>query len=159
MKTQPQDTLYYRRRLEEFLRERHPQLLHAGRLLETRSLRAAETYREAIDKGESPLTASTRAETVLYEGLIFSRYDTLRCILQTEFPLIPAEQYRSLALTLQPLCEEIFLRYNLDDGLVTRSEYNHLIMELTQRLRSYFEQNNLFTRRRGRPTKKDKNSK
>lgn len=148
-----QSTSYYRQRLEEFLRERHPQLTHAHRLLETRSEYAAAAYRAALAAGEGPLTAAARAEAVLYEGLIFSRYDTLRCILSTEFPLIPAAQHRTLALTLQPMCEDVFARYNLDDGLVARSEYNHLIMELIHTLRTYFEQNDLYTRRRGRPAK------
>ena len=51
------------------------------------------------------------------------------------------------------MCEDVFARYNLDDGLVARSEYNHLIMELIHTLRTYFEQNDLYTRRRGRPAK------
>lgn len=153
MKPQAHDPLYYRRRLEEFLRERHPQLAHSERLVTMRSELAARTFGEALDAGEGLLTASARAEAVLYEGLIFSRYDTLRCILHTEFPMIPQHQHRNLAQTLQPVCEQVFARYNLDDGLVARSEYNHLIVELIETLRSYFEQNNLFITRRGRPTK------
>ena len=98
------DPLYYRNRLEEFIRERHPRLIHAYKLIGTRSNLAAQTYKEAIESGESPLAASARADTVLYEDLIFSR-----------------------------------------------SEYNHLIVELTNTLRIYFQQNNIYTPRRGRP--------
>lgn len=137
------DPLYYRNRLEEFIRERHPRLIHAYKLIGTRSNLAAQTYKEAIESGESPLAASARADTVLYEDLIFSRFDTLRCILATEFPMIPAHRQRSLALTLETYCEDVFARYNLDDGMVARSEYNHLIVELTNTLRIYFQQNNI----------------
>ena len=144
------DPLYYRNRLEEFIRERHPRLIHAYKLIGTRSNLAAQTYKEAIESGESPLAASARADTVLYEDLIFSRFDTLRCILATEFPMIPAHRQRSLALTLETYCEDVFARYNLDDGMVARSEYNHLIVELTNTLRIYFQQNNIYTPRRGR---------
>ena len=145
------DPLYYRNRLEEFIRERPPRLIHAYKLIGTRSNLAAQTYKEAIESGESPLAASARADTVLYEDLIFSRFDTLRCILATEFPMIPAHRQRSLALTLETYCEDVFARYNLDDGMVARSEYNHLIVELTNTLRIYFQQNNIYTPRRGRP--------
>ena len=69
------DPLYYRNRLEEFIRERHPRLIHAYKLIGTRSNLAAQTYKEAIESGESPLAASARADTVLYEDLIFSRFD------------------------------------------------------------------------------------
>lgn len=132
------DPLYYRNRLEEFIRERHPRLIHAYKLIGTRSNLAAQTYKEAIESGESPLAASARADTVLYEDLIFSRFDTLRCILATEFPMIPAHRQRSLALTLETYCEDVFARYNLDDGMVARSEYNHLIVELTKHTSNLF---------------------
>jgi len=65
--------------------------------------------------------------------------------------MIPAHRQRSLALTLETYCEDVFARYNLDDGMVARSEYNHLIVELTNTLRIYFQQNNIYTPRRGRP--------
>ena len=40
------DTEYYRRRLEAFLQERHPRLVHARQLIETRSRAAASLYPE-----------------------------------------------------------------------------------------------------------------
>ena len=145
-KSQLTDPLYHRKRLAEFIRERHPRLVQARRLIDTRSEQAAETYQAAIKTGETPLTALAKADAILFEGLIFSRFDTLRCVLATEFPMVPPGQQRPLALELEPHCEDVFARYNLDDGLVARSEYNHLIVELIETLRVYFQQNNLYTR-------------
>lgn len=149
------DSQYFRKRLETFIHERHPRLEHAVRLIDTRSELAAETYWEAIHAGAGPMVAIAKADTVLYEGLIFSRFDTIRCILATEFPLIPPNRQRQIAVELEQSCNEIFEKYNLDDGLVQRSEYNHLIMELITACRSFFDRNPLLLRRMGRPTHKN----
>lgn len=112
---------------------------------------AEQSYRQSIESGSNPIIALTRADTVLYEGLIFSRFDTLRCILATEFPAIPQRQQRSMALKLMTVCKDIFAKYNLDDGLIQRSEYNHLIMELIAACRGYIKQNPIP--RIGRPSR------
>lgn len=138
-RSQLSDPFYYRKRLEEFIRERHPQLVQARRLIDTRSLQAAQTYQDTIDAGKNPVEALACADSILFEGLIFSRFDTIRCILATEFPQVKAEQQRPLALKLESYCQDVFARYNLDDGLVSRSEYNHLIVDLIETLRVYFQ--------------------
>lgn len=78
-----------RRRLEAFLQERHPRLVHARQLIETRSRAAASLYRESVAAGEDTLRAATRADALLYEGLIFSKFDTLCCLLSIDYPLVP----------------------------------------------------------------------
>ena len=107
---------YYRRRLEEFLAERHPQLTGARELVATRSNRAYAVYRTTLAQGFSPLKATARADAVLYEGLIFSRYDLLRDILATDYPQIPEYQLRPLALQLCDICAPVFGSFNLDDA-------------------------------------------
>ena len=118
------DTEHYRRRLEAFLQERHPRLVHARQLIETRSRAAASLYRESVAAGEDTLRAATRADALLYEGLIFSKF----------------ERFAGL-----------FDRYNLDDGIYGREEYRHLLAELSAVLRLYLEQHSLLVRRKGRP--------
>ena len=61
---------HFRRRLESFINERHPNLKNAQRLIATRSV---------------------QADALLFEGLLFSKYDTIRCIIATEFPKIPPD--------------------------------------------------------------------
>lgn len=147
------DPGYLRKRLSEFIRERHPRLFRSRKFIEERSNKAAAAYRKALEEGDDATSAALRAEAVLFQGLIFSRFDTLRCILATEFPMIPLSQQRSLAIELEPLYEDIFSRYTLDDDLVNRSEYNHLLAELIEALKLYFQQNPIFMPRRGRPAK------
>ena len=104
------DTEYYRRRLEAFLQERHPRLVHARQLIETRSRAAASLYRESVAAGEDMLRAATRANALLYEGLIFSKFDTLCCLLSIDYPLVPPEKQRSLAMELEKRFTGIFDR-------------------------------------------------
>lgn len=145
------DFYYYRKRLTTFIEERHPRLVGARQLIDTRSQRAADAYAETLASGGNIFTAHARADAILYEGLIFSRFDTLCCILTTEYPEIPAKRLRALALELEPHCKDVFEHYNLDDGLVNRSEYNHLISELIEAVRNYYAQNHILLRRTGRP--------
>lgn len=79
----------YMRRLESYLADRHPGLVGAKKLVHTRSEKAMFTYLRMIEAGYSAAEARKHADTVLYEGLIFSKFDTVRCILATEFPTIP----------------------------------------------------------------------
>ena len=146
------DTEYYRRRLEAFLQERHPRLVHARQLIETRSRAAASLYRESVAAGEDMLRAATRANALLYEGLIFSKFDTLCCLLSIDYPLVPPEKQRSLAMELEKRFTGIFDRYNLDDGIYGREEYRYLRAELSAALRLYLEQHPLPVCRRGRPS-------
>ncbi len=146
------DTEYYRRRLEAFLQERHPRLVHARQLIETRSRAAASLYRESVAAGEDMLRAATRANALLYEGLIFSKFDTLCCLLSIDYPLVPPEKQRSLAMELEKRFTGIFDRYNLDDGIYGREEYRYLLAELSAALRLYLEQHPLPVCRRGRPS-------
>lgn len=132
------DKAFYRKRLKEFLSERHPCLKGNKSIIEVRSAEAHKQYVACIMDGMTPLTASARADAVLYEGLLFSRYDTLRCILATDYPLLSPAVQRKLALELEMSFEDIFSRYNLDDGILVRREYNHLIVELMDALRTYF---------------------
>ena len=97
------------------------------------------------------LKATARADAVLYEGLIFSRYDLLRDILATDYPQIPEYQLRPLALQLCDICAPVFGSFNLDDGILQRREYGTLVARLREFLQEYVSQHGLFVRLRGRP--------
>ena len=142
---------YYRRRLEAFLRERHPRLVHAAGLIEGRSRAAAAVYREAIASGEDALRAATRADALLYEGLIFSKFDAIGCLLALDYPVLPEERRRSLALEMEESLADVFNRYDLDDGIYAREEYRRLLAELSGAVRRYLDGVRLPALRRGRP--------
>lgn len=82
-------------------------------------------------------TALQKADSVLYKGLLFSGYDTLRCVLAAEFPEVPESERHECVVRLLPLCKETFMRYDLGDGLLASPEYNHLILDLIKAVRRH----------------------
>ena len=82
-------------------------------------------------------TALQKADSVLYKGLLFSGYDTLRCVLAAEFPEVPESERHECVVRLLPLCKEAFMRYDLGDGLLASPEYNHLILDLIEVVRRH----------------------
>lgn len=65
---------HFRRRLESFINERHPNLKNAKRLIATRSVQAAQAFSSAVLAGDSETAARTKADALLFEGLLFSKY-------------------------------------------------------------------------------------
>lgn len=124
------DPAYFARRLGAFLREHHPLLEKTEEMVRERSRRAWVSAWDALQSGDSVRTALQKADSVLYKGLLFSGYDTLRCVLAAEFPEVPESERHECVVRLLPLCKETFMRYDLGDGLLASPEYNHLILDL-----------------------------
>lgn len=121
------DPAYFARRLGAFLREHHPLLEKTEGMVRERSRRAWVSAWDALQSGDS----------VLYKGLLFSGYDTLRCVLAAEFPEVPESERHECVVRLLPLCKETFMRYDLGDGLLASPEYNHLILDLIEVVRRH----------------------
>ncbi len=81
---------YFRDKLLRFIQERHPGLADATDLIRLRAEKALMAYADASDAGYRPEQAIRQADAILYEGLLFSKFDTIRCILLTEYPSLPA---------------------------------------------------------------------
>lgn len=81
---------FFRDRLRRFIGERHPGLIGAADLIHSRSEKALMAYAAATDAGYGPEWAHRQADAVLYEGLLFSKFDTIRCVLLTEYPSLSA---------------------------------------------------------------------
>jgi len=75
----------YRLLLLDFLYESHPERISDDRFIATRAEAAAETYSKAVMNGSNDTQAENEALLVLFEGLHFSKYDTVVNILWNEF--------------------------------------------------------------------------
>lgn len=131
------DPAYFARRLGAFLREHHPLLEKTEGMVRERSRRAWVSAWDALQSGDSVRTALQKADSVLYKGLFFSGYDTLRCVLAAEFPEVPDSERHECVVRLFPLCKEVFTRYDLCDDLLEGTEYNHLILDLIEAVRRH----------------------
>lgn len=138
MKSKNKTENFFRQRLMAYLHERHPERENDKHFIESRSANALKKYWDSIHRGHCQTVSISEADSVLFEGLVFSRFYTLHCILQTEFSGLPSAKQRECALKLEPYCNDIFERYDLDDGITERSEYNHLIVDLIEQCKRFF---------------------
>jgi len=134
------DISYFRLSLIDFLKESHPERLKDKRFIISCADAATEAYEQAIRNGDAPNEAAEQANAVLYRGLHFSKYDTLRNILWNEFANeIPEETAADFAIKLLPECEQVFSQYPLFDGFAYEPEYDLLYTELTGAIALYIE--------------------
>jgi hypothetical protein len=138
------DISYFRLSLADFLRESHPERLKDGRFILACTDAATEAYEQAIRNGDTPMEAAEQANAVLFSGLHFSKYDTLKNILWNEFfNEVPEDEAGEWAIQLLPECEPVFARYLLTEGFAYEPEYELLYTELTGTVALYLESHEL----------------
>ena len=76
---------YFRLKLEGYLRDHHPELMADSAFIGARADLALSSYCDSVAQGFSHLEAEAMASEILYQGLHFSKYDTLVSILEQEF--------------------------------------------------------------------------
>jgi hypothetical protein len=123
-----------------FLRESHPHLVNDHKFIAARTETALDVYDKSVLSGDNPLEAVEQANTVLFEGLYFSNYDTVKNIFWNEFSKeIPEDEAATRAALLLPECEGIFSKYLLSDDFAYEPEYALLYTELTGAITLYLE--------------------
>jgi hypothetical protein len=138
------DISHFRLSLADFLRESHPERLKDERFILACTDAATEAYEQAIRNGDTPLEAAEQANAVLYNGLLFSKHDTIVNILWNEFfNEVPEDEANEWAIRLMPECEAIFANYPLSDGFACEPEYELLYTELTGTIALYLESHEL----------------
>ena len=138
------DISYFRLSLMDFLRESHPHLVTDRKFIAARTEAALDVYEKVVLNGDNPLEAGKQANIVLFEGLYFSKYDTVKNIFWNEFSKeIPEEEAGTWAILLLPECESVFANYNLSDDFASEPEYDLLYTELTGTIALYLESHEL----------------
>jgi hypothetical protein len=123
---------YFGLSLQEFLQNSHPQLLVDDEFISARADMASSVYEQSVLNGNTSVEAAEQSNEVLFSGLHFSKYETLKNILWNEFANeVPEEEAGELAIKLLPKCEPVFAGYPLSDGFAYEPEYELLYTELT----------------------------
>ncbi len=118
--------------LQSFLESSHPNLTVDTKLILQRGDTAAEVFEQARRTGSTIDQALELANHVLYLGLKFSLYDTIKNILWEEFEgVVPEYAFDDKALELCKQLSYITNRYNLTDDFEESDEYETLYTELT----------------------------
>lgn len=92
MSTDQKDLSYFRLRLTELLNNSFPEKANDQKFIEQRSLWAANAYQGAFGSGNSIEQCNEIANYILFEGLNFSRFDTVFQVVCNEFDTIMADE-------------------------------------------------------------------
>lgn len=120
---------YYRLALLSFLKDNHPDLFSDGDFVSERVELAIDTYADCMKDGFDHSQAKALANTNLFNGLQFSKYNTLKKLIWEEFE--QEINTDTLATELLPQCDEIFSQYELNDEFSYTAEFDQLYKELT----------------------------
>ena len=139
---------YFKLKLATFLSEHQPEFLQDAPFISSRSDAALTAYCDAVAQGFSHPKSESVASNVLFEGLHFSKYDTLMSVLENEFEAeLPSPLPEKLApiLLRNKAVQRVFANYNLTDDFAASTQYEDLYTELTGTIVLIIEQNKLPT--------------
>ena len=148
MATIKKEPSYFLLKLEAYLGEHFPERVNDNAFVTARADEALTAYCDTVAQGFSYPEAESIASNVLFEGLHFSKYDTLVSVLENEFETeLPSPLPERLApiLLKNKAVQRVFANYHLTDDFAASSQYEGLYTELTGTIVLIIEQNNLPT--------------
>ena len=143
-----QELSYFRLKLRSYMSEHHPERLQDTEFITARADMALTAYCDAMAQGFTHPEAESMANEVLYQGLHFSKYDTLVSVLEDEFERelpAPLPERLSLLLLANKAVQATFAGYELTDAFAASGQYDRLYTELTGTIVLLIESNNLPT--------------
>ena len=148
MTTTKKELSYFRLKLEAYLGEHFPERVNENTFVTARADEALAAYCDAIAQGFSYPEAEVMASEVLYQGLHFSKYDTLVSILENEFEKelpSPLPERLTPILLKNKAVQSVFDKYELTDDFGASPEYDKLYTELIGTIVLLIEVNGLPT--------------
>ncbi|PJE98857.1 DUF1896 domain-containing protein [Prevotella intermedia] len=128
-----QELSYFRLKLRSYMSEHYPERLQDTEFITARAGMALATYCDAVAQGFTYPEAESGASEVFYQGLHFSKYDTLVSVLEDEFEKeLPAPLLERLASILlsNKAIQATFDKFGLTDTLASDEQYDRLYTEL-----------------------------
>lgn len=128
--------------------EYHPERLQDTEFITARADMALTAYCDAVAQGFTHPEAESMASEVLFQGLHFSKYDTLVSVLENEFEReLPAPLLEKLVsiLLLNKAVQATFDKFGLTDTFASDEQYDRLYTELTDTIVLLMESNKLPT--------------
>ena len=107
---------------------------------------ALTVYCDAVAQGFTHLEAESMASEILYQGLHFSKYDTLVSVLENEFEKelpVPLPERLATILLSNKAIQAAFDKFGLTDTFASDEQYDRLYTELTGTIVLLIESNNL----------------
>ena len=129
-----QELFYFRLKLRSYMSEHHPEKLQDTEFITARADMALTVYCDAVAQGFTHIEAESMASEALYQGLHFSKYDTLISVLENEFEReLPAPLPEKLVpiLLSNKAIQATFDKFGLTDTFAASGQYDRLYTELT----------------------------
>ena len=148
MTTTKKELSYFRLKLEAYLGEHFPERVNENTFITARADEALTAYCDAVVQSFSHPEAETMASEVLYQGLHFSKYDTLVSVLENEFEKelpSPLPERLTPILLKNKAVQSVFDKYELTDDFGASPDYEKLYTELTGTIVLLIEVNGLPT--------------
>ena len=139
---------YFRLKLRSYMSEHHPERLKDKEFITARTDMALTVYCDSVAQGFMQPEAENMASEVLYQGLHFSKYDTLVSVLENEFEReLPAPLPEKLVpiLLSNKAIQATFDKFGLTDTFASDEQYDRLYTELTGTIVLLIESNYLPT--------------
>lgn len=144
MNNKTKDLCYFKLKLQELLNSSFPDKANDYKFIEHRVKWAANAYEAAFIAGNTINQCTEIANYILFEGLHFSKFDTVFQVVCNEFDTIMAdEELRPFALKMLPICNNVFQNYELTDYFENTAAYDLLYTELTGTISIWIEENGL----------------
>lgn len=144
MATITNDLSYFKLRLQELLYSDFPEKAWDSEFIEHRAALATDAYVNAFKGGNHPDECERLANTVLYEGLYFSRFNAVLKVVCNEFDTrIADEELYSFAMQMLVVCKPVFKGYRLTADFEEEPQYELLYTELTGRIANWIDENGL----------------
>lgn len=141
---QQKELSYFSLRLQELLNTSFPELARDSAFIQQRSQYAAETFESVFKTENSMEQCQAIADSVLFEGLYFSKFDTVMQVVGSEFDTIMMdEELRPFAMRMLPVCETVFAKYELTGDFGYSTDFDLLYTELTGTIATWIEEHGL----------------
>ena len=134
-----QELSYFRLKLRSYMSEHHPERLQDTEFITARADMALTVYCDVVAQGFTHPEAESIASEVLYQGLHFSKYDTLVSVLENEFE----RELLAPILLSNKAVQATFDKFGLTDTFAASGQYDRLYTELTGMVVLLIESNHL----------------
>lgn len=136
------DLNYFRSNLQELLNSDFPEKAYDTNFINKRSNWAFNAYGGALLGKNSEEESEKIANSILFEGLYFSKFNTIFQVVLYEFDTVMVEEeLRPFAIKMLNFCEEIFLKYEITDDFVYSTKFDYLYADLKTHISEWLSKN------------------
>ncbi|ASE62023.1 DUF1896 domain-containing protein [Chryseobacterium indologenes] len=124
---------YFKSNLQDLLDLNFPEKAYDAKFISQRANWALNAYKGALHGKNSEEESEKIANSILFEGLYFSKFTTILQVVTYEFDTYFMDgELRPFALRMLNDCEHIFKKYDLTDDFAYSNSYDYLYRDIKE---------------------------